>query len=144
MGEILTIKQNEDLYKDVLALRQLILRDPLSMTYTNDELEADKKFIFFAYRDNGELLGTVSLEALSKEKAQLRQMAVHDRLQGKGVGRELVMALEDYCRKNGFKEIHLDARYPARGFYAKLGYTEYGAIYDKIGIKHIDMMKKLS
>ena len=142
MGEILAVKHSDDLYAQVLALRQLILRDPLSMTYTQEELDRDKHMVYFAYF-SGEVLGAVGLEKLSDEKAQLRQMAVHDKLQGRGVGRALVEALEDHCRQNGFKEIHLDARYPARGFYARLGYSEYGDIYDKIGIKHIDMKKTL-
>ncbi len=124
-------------------MRQLILRDPLNMKYTEKELEHDKIMIYFGYDDNGEILGVVGLEKLSPIKAQLRQMAVHDKLQGKGVGRQLVRFLEDYCRKEGMKEIQLDARYPARGFYAKLGYSEFGEIYEKIGIDHIDMKKML-
>ena len=70
-------------------------------------------------------------------------MAVHDKTQGHGVGRQLVQFLENYCRERGFKKIVLDSRYPARGFYARLGYSEFGEIYDKIGLKHIDMKKVL-
>lgn len=141
--EIIKVKYSDNRYKDVLAIRQLILRDPLGMVYSADELERDKIMSYFAYIDGGEVLGTVGLEKLSPQKVQLRQMAVHDKLQGQGVGRKLVQALEIYSKANGFKEVHLDARYPARGFYAKLGYEEYGEIYDKIGLKHIDMKKML-
>ncbi len=143
MPEIIKIVHSDKRYKEALALRQLILRDPLNMKYTEKELEHDKIMIYFGYDDNGEILGVVGLEKLSPIKAQLRQMAVHDKLQGKGVGRQLVRFLEDYCRKEGMKEIQLDARYPARGFYAKLGYSEFGEIYEKIGIDHIDMKKML-
>lgn len=143
MPEIFKVVYSDKRYPEVLALRQLILRDPLGMTYTQKELDADKGMIFFAYYNDGEILGTVGLEDLGNGKAQLRQMAVHDKTQGQGVGRKIVEALEEHCREAGFKEIHLDSRYNARGFYEKLGYTEYGEIYDKIGLKHIDMKKVL-
>ncbi len=143
MPQILHIPHSHKLYPNLLALRQLILRDPLGMTFSATELEQDKQMSYFIYYDNDEILGTVSLEILSPKKGQLRQMAVHDKTQGKGVGRQIVTALENHSREIGLTEIHLDSRYPARGFYAKLGYTEYGDIYDKIGIKHINMKKSL-
>ena len=141
--KIVEVRYGDALYPHVLALRQLILRDPLKMKFSAEELEADKKYVYFAYIEGDEVLGVVGLEKHSPEKFQLRQMAVHDKTQGKGVGRQIVAALEKHVQNAKGKEIHLDSRYPARGFYAKLGYTEYGEIYDKIGIKHIDMKKIL-
>ena len=87
--QILKIEHSDKRYPEVLALRQLILRDPLGMTFSAKELEHDKIMIYFAYDENGEILGAVGLEKMGNGKAQLRQMAVHDKLQGKGVGRQL-------------------------------------------------------
>lgn len=143
MTKIFKAEHGTDLYNKALALRYEVLRKPINMQFSEAEMKHDEKMTYFLYMDNNEALGVVGLEFLTPTKGQLRQMAVHDKAQGSGLGRELVTHLENYSRAAGLVEIHLDARYPARGFYAKLGYTEYGEIYDKIGMKHIDMKKEL-
>jgi len=141
MGEIVIVKYNDELYPQVVALRQFILRDPVKRPYTKDELEKDKYIVYFAYIDNNEILGVVGLEKLSSEKGQLRQMAVHDKIQGQGIGRKLVKFLEEYARMLKLQEINVESRYTVRGFYSRLGFNEYGTVFDQIGIRHINMKK---
>ena len=143
MGEIVLVEYNDKLYSQVVALRQLILRDPVNRPYTEDDLEKDKHIVYFAYIDNNEILGVVGLEKLSSEKDQVRQMAVHDKIQGKGVGRKLVEFLEDYARMLKLQEIDVESRYTVRGFYSSLGFNEYGTLFSKIDIPHINMKKLL-
>ena len=143
MGEIVLVEYNDKLYSQVVALRQLILRDPVNRPYTEDDLEKDKHIVYFAYIDNNEILGVVGLEKLSSEKDQVRQMAVHDKIQGKGVGRKLVEFLEDYARMLKLQEIDVESRYTVRGFYSRLGFNEYGTLFSKIDIPHINMKKLL-
>jgi predicted GNAT family N-acyltransferase len=143
MGDIVTVKHNDELYPQIVALRQRIFRNAQKKTYTPEELENDKHILYFAYINDGELIGVVGLENHSSEKAQLRQMAVHDKIQGKGIGRKLVEFLEEHARNLGLREIYLDSRCTACRFYARLGYNEYGTIYNKGGIPHIHMKKFL-
>jgi predicted GNAT family N-acyltransferase len=143
MGDIVTVKHNDELYPQIVALRQRIFRNAQKKTYTPEELENDKHILYFAYINDGELIGVVGLENHSSEKAQLRQMGVHDKIQGKGIGRKLVEFLEEHARNLGLREIYLDSRCTACRFYARLGYNEYGTIYNKGGIPHIHMKKFL-
>ena len=82
------------------------------------------------------MIGTVALE-----EHRLRAMAVDT--QTRGVGRLLVARLEQEARARGIARIELHARGTARGFYAKLGYVEEGAIFTEVTIPHIAMWKML-
>ena len=143
MAEILRINATDKYYPKTLALRQKILRDPIGMTYGPVELEFDEQVDYFIYVVDGEVFGCVGLVKEGEKLGRLMQMAVDDKLQGQGVGRQVVTAAEDYARGAGFGEMMLHARYEVRKFYERLGYYEYGAEYEKIGIRHINMKKLL-
>ena len=70
-------------------------------------------------------------------------MAVYEEWQGKGVGRLLVKALEEFTWKHGYGKIILHARKVALDFYTGLGYTVTGKEFTEVGIPHF-MMEKTS
>ena len=74
---------------------------------------------------------------------RLRQMAVLNNLQGKGIGRALMQFAENIARDRGFKRITMHARKSAAGFYEKLGYTIFGEEFEEVTIPHFVMEKLL-
>ena len=62
---------------------------------------------------------------------------------GQGLGRQVVLALEQKARQLGARSLDLSAQCHAQGFYEKLGYAAYGEIYFDEHCPHIHMKKQL-
>ena len=68
--------------------------------------------------------------------AHLGRLAVRPAQRGTGVGVELVRAIEARAAERGLRVIVLGAQTHAVGFYERLGYTAYGAVFDDAGLPH--------
>ncbi len=91
-----------------------------------------------------QLVGIGRLQLNSPSEAQIRFMAVAPEFQGRGIGRILIVALEEVAREQGVEVIRLDARESAVGFYLVLGYKVVGESNFLFGeIKHYLMEKVL-
>lgn len=77
---------------------------------------------FFGAGSGGRLDGAVGLE-LFAGVALLRSLAVAPEAQGRGLGRTLVEAAEQYARVNGVRRLFLLTQ-TAEGFFRSLGYGE--------------------
>lgn len=62
---------------------------------------------------------------------------------GRGLGLEIMGALEDIARRNGANSARLGAQCRVRKFYERCGYTAYGDIYYDENCEHIYMKKAL-
>ena len=85
-------------------------------------MERNNDLLLFA-EANGEVVGMVfgSIGADGNMTADI--VAVDERLQGRGVAREMMLLLEKRAKTKGVPVIGLGAVQTAEGFYAKLGYT---------------------
>jgi len=132
----------------MIDLRSEVLRKPLGLTFSAEQLQKEINDIFIAGFTQGNdheiLAGCCILTPVSENTVQLRQMAVSPRLQGKGIGREIVVFAEQYARSNGFDELTMHARKEATGFYRKLGYEICGEEFTEVGIPHYEMRKNLN
>jgi len=83
------------------------------------------------------------LDELDPLTAQIRFMAVDFTYQGKGVGRNIMEAMEEYAWRLGVEKIVLHARENALRFYTKLGYELIHPSHLLFGeIQHFLMQKK--
>ena len=130
-------------YQQMLKLREDILRKPLGFTFTPDEIEAEKTNMLIAAFEDDRMLGCCMLVEETPEKIRLRQMAVLNDLQGKGIGRALMQFAENIARDHGYKIIMMHARKHATGFYEKMGYKRKGDEFIEITIPHFVMEKQL-
>ncbi|MFP5040472.1 GNAT family N-acetyltransferase [Parasediminibacterium sp. JCM 36343] len=130
-------------YEQMVALRKKILRDPLGLSFTQEELEKEKDDILLGCFDDDEMEACCLLTQTEKDAVRLRQMAVLDGLQGKGIGRALMIFAENVARDAGFKKITMHARKPVIGFYEKLGYVVNGNEFIEVTIPHYEMEKAL-
>ncbi|WP_199617738.1 GNAT family N-acetyltransferase [Paenibacillus alkalitolerans] len=78
------------------------------------------------------------------DTAKMQRIAVRGRFRGKGTGRELIAALEEWAKEEGYAYSVLDAQCQAEPFYQKLGYETVSAeTFLDAGIPHVRMMKPL-
>ena len=130
-------------YDEMLALRYKILREPLGLRFSEDDLQREKDDIFITCCENGQIIGCCILTRLSAETLKLRQMAVDSQWQGKQVGTKILTFVEQYAINNGYSCISLHARKTASEFYAKCGYAVSGDEFTEVGIPHVFMEKRL-
>ena len=128
-------------YELLFHLRDEVLRKPLGRSLANDNLCRDFIDTIFIAEQGDKILGCVFLHTLENNVAQLRAMAVYPEYQGKGIGRLLVQAFEQYAWSNGYLKIILHARKVALGFYRSMGYFAYGDEFIEVGIPHYMMEK---
>ncbi|RPD43715.1 MULTISPECIES: GNAT family N-acetyltransferase [Chitinophagaceae] len=130
-------------YREMVRLRDEILRRPLGLTFTPEELEREQGNLMMAALDDGKMLGCCMLVEEGPKTVRLRQMAVRNDLQGKGVGKALIQFAENLARDQGYEKITMHARKNAIGFYEKMGYRVSGAEFQEITIPHYVMEKEL-
>lgn len=140
---IRNIDYGSDEYKQEVELRNSILRVPLGLDIYDEDLASENADIHIGAFINDNLAGVLLLVPLTKNTARMRQVAIKEGLQGKGIGKKLVEYSEQAARKEGFKEIELHSRLTAAGFYEKLGYETTSAVFFEIGIPHVEMKKQL-
>ncbi len=139
------IEYKTDEYRQMVSLRTKILRKPLGLTFSEEDLERDKNDLLLAacFPDSRQMVGCCILTPLSELTIQLRQMAVDDFYQGKGFGGKLLQYAEQIAAGRNFEYLYLHARKVAVGFYQKYGYTIEGDQFTEVGIPHFEMMKQI-
>jgi ribosomal protein S18 acetylase RimI-like enzyme len=130
-------------YRQMVQLRNDILRKPLGLSFSEEELDKEKDDILIGAFEDDRLLGCCMLINTEPGSVRLRQMAVHKNLQGKGIGRALMQFAENIARDRGYRRITMHARKSATGFYEKLGYTVYGEEFEEVTLPHVVMEKQL-
>ena len=130
-------------YKQMIALRYSILREPLGLNFTPEELEKEKDHILIAAFEEEDMLGCCMLKKIDNQTLQLRQMAVKNNLQGKGIGASIMSFAENISRDRGYRFIIMHARDTAIGFYEKFGYKVKGDPFIEINLPHHIMEKRI-
>jgi len=130
-------------YQQMINLRYNILRKPLGLNFTPDELEKEKNNVLIGVFEDDQLLGCCMLVKEDNKKMRLRQVAVPNNQQGKGVGRALMSFAENISRDLGYTKIVMHARKTAIPFFEKLGYKVTSEVFDEITIPHHIMEKEL-
>jgi predicted GNAT family N-acyltransferase len=129
-------------YDESIALRYAVLRKPLGLEYTPEQLSAEWSDIHLAAFDAaGKMIGILLLTPVSESVVKMRQVAIAPEQQGKGVGAALVAASETTAQEHGFNKITLHARESAVPFYLRLGYRVIGDKFEEVGIPHFAMEK---
>ena len=130
-------------YQRMIKLRDDILRKPLGLTFTPEELEKEKQNLHIAAYEDDQMLGCCMLVEEEPQTVRLRQMAVLNDLQGKGIGRALMNFAENIARDRGYKIVRMHARNNSVGFYEKVGYKIKGDQFIEVTIPHFVMEKEL-
>ncbi|MFA6422615.1 MAG: GNAT family N-acetyltransferase [Candidatus Buchananbacteria bacterium] len=143
--EIREIKYGSKEYEESVELRNKILRIPLGHFLDINNLQKEESDIHIVAIDNGKIVGILILTPIEDSILKMRQVAVANELQGRGVGSSLVEFAEKIAREQKVSKIILDARSSALDFYLRKGYKVVGDEYidEHINIPHYKMEKFL-
>ena len=134
-------------FKKYYNLRYEILRKPWGQPPGSEKDEGEETSIHRMIIDNktGNALAVGRLQFNSEDEAQIRYMAVSDDFQGKGLGSQIISALENIAQGEGIQKIILSARVNSLQFYKNNGYEIVKKTHLLFGeIQHWLMEKELS
>lgn len=138
------IDYNSIEYREMINLRMEILRKPLGLSFTPETLEKEKEDILIGAFDDEKITACCILTKIDSTIIQLRQMAVHPKMERNGLGASILAFAENIARDAGFRILIMHARKTAVGFYEKQGYEIHGDEFLEVSIPHYEMRKKLS
>lgn len=127
----------------MVKLRYEIMRKPLGLEFTDDELQREKDDVLIGAFEDDKIIGCCLLTKIDNSCTRLRQMAVLKNHQGMGIGESMMQFAENIARDKGFKTMTMHARETAIGFYERYGYTIKGDEFIEVNIPHRVMEKKL-
>ncbi|MBN2658333.1 MAG: GNAT family N-acetyltransferase [Spirochaetales bacterium] len=101
--------------------------------------EADSRYNHILALDGEKPIGTARLTT----DGHIGRVAVLKEYRSRGIGRELILHIEEIAFELGFDQVELGAQLHAIPFYEKLGYEPFGETYMDAGIEHRHMKKTL-
>jgi predicted GNAT family N-acyltransferase len=140
---ICEIQHGSPEYWATVALRDSVLRKPLGLRFSDEELKAEEGSRHIACYRGDSLVGCLVLRPIAGGGIQMRQVAVVPELQGQGTGRAMVEYSEALACSMGHRRMVLHARETAVPFYEKLGYAKVGERFVEVTIPHWAMEKPL-
>lgn len=96
-----------------------------------------------AYNRLGRALATGRLLEHVPGVAKIGRMAVLSPMRGSRVGRQVLDALMQAGREQGYREVLLHAQLSAEGFYVRAGFQRRGPVFEEAGIQHVEMVRVL-
>ena len=145
-AEMIEVKTEEQL-QQCIAIRKEVFVDEQHVPIEDecDEYDhLDAPAIHVLLMEEGEYAATGRIKLLDDSTAKMQRVAVRKPFRGKGIGRSLMLGLEQIARTHGLQTSVLDGQCHAEGFYHSLGYVTVSEepFYDA-GILHVRMEKKL-
>ncbi|MGX7203322.1 GNAT family N-acetyltransferase [Enterococcus plantarum] len=120
-----------------------VLEQGISLQNEFDELDIEERNYFVVY-EASLAVATIRYQKKDDDTIQPDRFCVRKEYRGKGLGRNLLLLLEDKAMKDGFKYSILSAEKTALSFYQALNYSINSKEYLEDGIVCVEMIKKLS
>lgn len=110
--------------ESIIQLRYVVLRKPWqqSISTASDELE-DTSVNAFLKNNMGDTIACGRLQENENKIGQIRYMAVAENSRGSGLGKKILLFLEEKAEEKNIIKIELQARENAVDFYKRYGYT---------------------
>ncbi len=142
-----TVQHGSADYMDTLVLRDEILRKPLGLVFSPEQLGEEAGDIHLACYHQGTLTACLVLtpedDTEGKRTIRMRQVAVIQDQQKGGVGTALVHYAEELSQSLGYELLTAHAREVVLPFYEKLGYRIVGKRFVEVTIPHRKVEKEL-
>jgi predicted GNAT family N-acyltransferase len=138
--------QSEKEKADALAVRRLVFVEEQQVPEEleiDEHDEQDSATVHFVAYAGDKPVGASRLRPYAPGVGKVERVAVLGSERGTGLGRQIMLAMEETARQQGFTKLKLNAQTHAQRFYEKLGYTPVGDVFDEAGIEHIAMEKTL-
>ena len=132
----------QDEWESYYRLRFTILRAPWNQPLGSEVLADEMEAIHAMVIENDQIIGVARMHKSGENQGQVRCVAVAAEAQGQGVGKAIMLYLEEKAKEMGMQEIVLEARENAVPFYKSIGYVIEKESYLLFGeIQHYRMKK---
>ena len=130
--------ENDQDFQLAYALRVevFVLEQGVPREEEKDAYDATALHILAQTDGVGDVLATARLVALSPLQGKVGRVAVAKPVRGTGLGREVMLRLQERARSMGMREIVLDAQCTVIPFYEGLGYVAQGPEFLDANILH--------
>jgi N-acetylglutamate synthase-like GNAT family acetyltransferase len=116
-------KATPPIIEKIIDLRYEVLRKPWNQPKETSTDGMEESSINAYIEKNGKIIACGRLQDNGNGLGQIRYMAVDVNCQGKGLGKLIVVKLEEEAKRIGLKTIELQARENAVDFYKSQDYT---------------------
>jgi len=103
----------------------------------------DREALHMVVKDRDRVMGSARVRFLADNQAKLERMAVLKRYRGKGIGREMLLFLNEIWKDRQVQQVIIHAQLEVVSFYRLCGFDKVGTPFREAGIKHIKMRKQL-
>ncbi|WP_406687389.1 GNAT family N-acetyltransferase [Rossellomorea vietnamensis] len=139
---IVEVAKTEDQIQEVFHIRKTVFVEEQQVPLEEeiDEYENDSTH-FVLYEDN-KAVGAGRFRILDGV-GKVERVCVLKSTRGKGAGRELMLAIEEYAKRQPLSQLKLNAQTYAIPFYEGLGYQVTSEEFLDAGIPHKTMKKTI-
>ena len=130
-------------YKETLQLRENVMRKPLGLLLSVEDVKDDNVRTHIGGYCNGVLICACSFKIIHRKIAHLYSVCVKQEFQNRGVGQQLMHFTEKYVKLHGAARLYVEGRKSAKNFYRKCGFSPCGSEYIDMNILHQDMRKDI-
>lgn len=141
--ELRIVKHYSKDYWKLVRLRDKILREPLNLMFSEEELFLENEQIHIGGFEGDAAICSLSFVILSPTLLKMRQVCVSKELQGKNIGKELIQFAENWAKENNYSSIECNARASVIPFYNSMDYETEGEQFFEVKIPHFKMSKTL-
>ncbi len=130
-------------YWKCVRLRDKILREPINLMFSEEELYLENDQIHVGCFDGEKVVGCFSFVKIDSDTLKMRQVCVDSDKQRNGIGGKLMTFSEEWAKENGYSTVECHARESAVPYYEKHGYKTEGKLFSEVSIPHLKMKKSL-
>ena len=130
-------------YDHTVALRDRILRQPLGLKFSTEQLTAESTSIHLAGWIDDQVRACCVVAKQNEGWFKIRQVAVDTEFQRQGYGKQLMEFVHQHVESLGGKRVFCHSRDVAEPFYSGLGYHSVGDYFEEVSIQHVRMEKDL-
>ena len=139
------VEWDSELQRESVGLRYTVLREPLGLTFNEDDKKVDSESSHLLAVLNGEVVGCILVmhKDSDQKNLKMRQVAVSNKHQSMGIGSKLLKFSEDWARERNYQTMYCHARLTAVKFYTNNGYQTSGDEFLEVTIPHVFMSKSI-
>ncbi|KMK96753.1 acetyltransferase [Rossellomorea marisflavi] len=136
------IVSTEEQLQEVFSIRKSVFVEEQNVPAEDEIDQYEEESTHFLLYDEDHPVGAGRFRVMDG-KGKAERICILSSLRGRGAGREIMRAIEDYAREMSLPVLKLNAQSQAIPFYEKLGYEIVSEEFLDAGIPHRTMEKSL-
>ena len=125
------------------AVRRAVFIDEQGVDEAHEMDGKDDVATHIVVTDDGEPVATARFRFVEATTARIERVAVLEPYRGEGLGASVMETAESIVRERGATSAVLHGQLRVAAFYEELGYEVIGDRFEKAGIPHVEMRKRL-